>query len=198
MNCSRFLLSAIPDGKVGTTFPEIAYGHVMDVLMPQVGETVAEGKVTTWFKQVGEPVKAGENLFEIETDKVTMEIQAVAGGVLSEIRVNVGDVAKVGAVVAIIGDGPSGTASSPAVAATPAPVAASTTAATPAPVAARPAAAAAPAAPAAAVPSGPIKLDPYREVRTSEKDYGPARANGRAITPLARRLAAEAGIDVSK
>lgn len=164
----------------------------MDVLMPQLGETVAEGKVTTWFKSVGEPVKAGENLFEIETDKVTMEIQAVAGGVLSEIRVNVGDVAKVGAVVAIIGDSAAGKASAPAVTAAPA-----AAAVPPAPVAAKPAAAAAPT-PAVSAPSGPIKLDPYREVRTSEKDYGPAKANGRAITPLARRLAAESGIDLSK
>ena len=59
----------------------------MDVLMPQLGETVSEGKVTTWFKSVGDTVRARRNLFEIETDKVTMEIQATEGGVLSEIRV---------------------------------------------------------------------------------------------------------------
>ena len=58
----------------------------MDVLMPQLGETVSEGKVLTWFKSVGDQVKAGENLFEIETDKVTMEIQSLETGVLSEIR----------------------------------------------------------------------------------------------------------------
>jgi pyruvate dehydrogenase E2 component (dihydrolipoamide acetyltransferase) len=62
----------------------------MDVLMPQLGETVSEGKVTTWFKSVGDKVQAGENLFEIETDKVTMEIQATEAGVLSAIRVPVG------------------------------------------------------------------------------------------------------------
>src|ERR1700680_1362272 len=77
----------------------------MEVLMPQLGETVAEGKVTNWCKAVGDTVKAGENLFEIETDKVSMEIQAIAGGVLSEIRVPVGEIAPVGAVVAVIGDG---------------------------------------------------------------------------------------------
>jgi pyruvate dehydrogenase E2 component (dihydrolipoamide acetyltransferase) len=173
----------------------------MDVLMPQLGETVAEGKVTTWFKSVGDTVKQGENLFEIETDKVSMEIQAIAGGVLSEIKVNVGEVAKVGAVVAIIGDGASGASPAPVAAkATSAPQAAAAPAAPPATV--KPASVPAPAtraAPvAAAAPSGPIVLDPYREVRTPTKDYGAAKANGRAITPLARRLAAEAGIDVSK
>ena len=45
----------------------------MDVLMPQLGETVAEGKITKWFKSSGEAVKPGDNLFEIETDKVSME-----------------------------------------------------------------------------------------------------------------------------
>src|ERR1700694_4185162 len=82
----------------------------MEVLMPQLGETVAEGKVTNWFKAIGDAVKAGENLFEIETDKVSMEIQAIAGGVLTEIRVPVGNVAPVGAVVAVIVDGSRATA----------------------------------------------------------------------------------------
>src|SRR3972149_10958823 len=93
----------------------------MNVLMPQLGETVSEGKVTTWFKSVGDKVEAGENLFEIETDKVTMEIQAVEGGVLSEIRVPVGAVAPVGAVVAVIGNGGAAAAPSPPPAAIKAP-----------------------------------------------------------------------------
>ncbi len=46
----------------------------MDVLMPQLGETVAEGKITKWFKSAGDAVKPGDNLFEIETDKVSMEV----------------------------------------------------------------------------------------------------------------------------
>src|SRR5437016_8208632 len=77
----------------------------MDVLMPQLGETVAEGKITTWFKSVGDPVNPGDNLFEIETDKVTMEVPATSAGVLQDIRVIAGAVAPVGAVVAVIGDG---------------------------------------------------------------------------------------------
>ena len=48
----------------------------MDVLMPQLGETVAEGKITKWFKAAGDAVKPGDNLFEIETDKMSMEVPA--------------------------------------------------------------------------------------------------------------------------
>src|ERR687894_1368774 len=76
----------------------------MDVVMPQLGETVAEGTVSAWFKSPGDRVEVGENLFEIETDKVTMEVQALASGTLSEIRVKQGETAPVGAVVAVIGE----------------------------------------------------------------------------------------------
>src|SRR5437773_8512492 len=76
----------------------------MDVLMPQLGETVAEGKITKWFKVAGEAVKRGDNLFEIETDKVSMEVPATTAGVLAEIRVEAGEVAPVGAIVAVIAD----------------------------------------------------------------------------------------------
>src|SRR5206468_6779318 len=74
----------------------------MDVLMPQLGETVAEGKITKWYKSAGDAVKPGDNLFEIETDKVSMEVPSTAAGVLAEIRVGAGEVAPVGAVVAVI------------------------------------------------------------------------------------------------
>ena len=77
----------------------------MDVLMPQLGETVAEGKITKWFKSAGDEVKPGDNLFEIETDKVSMEVPSTTNGVLAEIRVPAGAVAPVGAVVGVIADG---------------------------------------------------------------------------------------------
>ena len=70
--------------------------------MPQLGETVAEGKITKWFKSAGDAVKPGDNLFEIETDKVSMEVPSITTGTLSEIRVQVGETALVGAVVAVI------------------------------------------------------------------------------------------------
>src|SRR3954451_15137776 len=75
----------------------------MDVLMPQLGETVAEGKITKWFKSAGDAVRPGDNLFEIETDKVSMEVPSITAGTLTEIRVREGEVVKVGAVVAVIG-----------------------------------------------------------------------------------------------
>ena len=52
----------------------------MNILMPQLGETVAEGKVTKWFKSAGDAVQPGDNLFEIETDKVSMEVPATEAG----------------------------------------------------------------------------------------------------------------------
>ena len=73
------------------------------IIMPQLGETVTEGKVLAWFKSVGDEIKEGDNLFEVETDKVTIEVQAVVAGRLSEIRVAPGATAKVGDVVAVVG-----------------------------------------------------------------------------------------------
>jgi pyruvate dehydrogenase E2 component (dihydrolipoamide acetyltransferase) len=126
----------------------------MDILMPQLGETVTEGKITVWFKAVGDAIAPGDNLFEIETDKVSMEVPATSGGILTEIRVKQGEVAPVSAIVAVIGDGE-----------------------TKAP---------------------PASLDPYNEVHTPPRNFGPATvANGTKASPLARRLAAEAGIDLT-
>ena len=92
----------------------------MDVLMPQLGETVAEGKITKWFKSAGDAVKPGDNLFEIETDKVSMEVPSIAAGVLAEIKVQAGETALVGAVVAVIA-GEGGVAASPSAPAAKAP-----------------------------------------------------------------------------
>src|SRR6516162_1997223 len=163
----------------------------MDVLMPQLGETVAEGKITQWFKSAGDAIKPGDNLFEIETDKVSMEVPSTTAGVLAEIRVPAGEVAPVGAVVAVIADGAAASAAP-----------AAETPSKPAPSSAAPAArsapVAAPIAAAQAAAAAPIKLDPFFEVRTPQRNYGPARlAGGGSATPLARRLAAEGGIDLA-
>jgi pyruvate dehydrogenase E2 component (dihydrolipoamide acetyltransferase) len=161
----------------------------MNVLMPQLGETVAEGKITQWFKAAGDAIKPGDNLFEIETDKVSMEVPATAAGVLAEIRVPAGRVAPVGAVVAVIADGAGAAAPKAAAASVAAPSASQ-------PVIAVRAAAAGNVAPPSA---RPIELDPFFEVRTPARNYGPARlASGRSATPLARRLAAEGGIDLTR
>lgn len=76
-----------------------------DVFMPQLGETVAEGTVTKWFKSVGDVVNRGDTLFEVSTDKVDTEIPAQATGVLSEILVAAGTTVDVGTRLAVIASG---------------------------------------------------------------------------------------------
>jgi pyruvate dehydrogenase E2 component (dihydrolipoamide acetyltransferase) len=165
----------------------------MNILMPQLGETVAEGKIIKWFKSAGDAVKPGDNLFEIETDKVSMEVPATEAGVLSEIRVAEGEIAPVGAIVGIIGGAAGAAVSAPA---KPAPAAAEAPKTPASPVAKPPAPDRAPPPPKA--PQPPIKLDPFFEVRTPERNFGSARLSGGiTVTPLARRLASEAGIDLS-
>jgi len=162
----------------------------MDVLMPQLGETVAEGKITKWFKSAGDEVKPGDNLFEIETDKVSMEVPSTTTGVLAEIRVPAGAVAPVGAVVGVIADGGGAMAGT----------AATATEGGPLPQTAdRGSRRDAPEATVSADEQPRAALDPFFEVRTPQRNYGPARLPGGAtVTPLARRLAGEAGIDLSQ
>jgi pyruvate dehydrogenase E2 component (dihydrolipoamide acetyltransferase) len=170
----------------------------MDVLMPQLGETVAEGKITRWFKQAGDEVKPGDNLFEIETDKTSMEVPSTVAGKLTAINFKVGEVAKVGAVVAVIGG--AGEVAPTKVAAQPA--------APQPPLTPAKAGVLSQSAPKQAALDSRLRgnerigafaypnIDPFREVRTPEKNYGPARVGGRQVTPLARRLAGERGIDL--
>src|SRR5580704_8276346 len=135
------------------------------IIMPQLGETVAEGKVLAWFKSIGDEIREGDNLFEVETDKVTIEVQAVVAGRLAEIRVGPGATAKVGEVVAVV-DG-NMTAKAPVLTA-------------------------APAAKASQWRS------PFEEVSTPIGRFGPAKGpNGIHLTPLARRLIAQAGLDLA-
>jgi pyruvate/2-oxoglutarate dehydrogenase complex dihydrolipoamide acyltransferase (E2) component len=136
------------------------------IIMPQLGETVAEGKILEWFKAVGDDVKIGDRLFEVETDKVTVEVEATVAGKLTEIKTGNGATAKVGATVAVIGGD--------AVAQKHAPVATT---------------------PAPAVPKG---FSAFEEVRTPTDNFGNAKGpDGMRITPLARRLIAQRGIDVN-
>src|SRR5678809_904903 len=73
------------------------------VLMPQMGESIAEGTIVRWIKKVGDKVDRDEPLFEISTDKVDAEIPSPAAGVVSEIRVQEGETVPVNSVVAVIG-----------------------------------------------------------------------------------------------
>ena len=137
-----------------------------EIVMPQLGETVAEGKILTWFKAVGDPVKPGDRLFEVESDKVTVEVEAVAGGVLTEIRVKDGSTVRVGTLVGIIGAAGTAPSKSQAV-------------------------------PIRAANTAHPKSSPFEEVHTAVGDFGPAKtANGLRISPLARRLVAEHGLDL--
>ncbi len=75
-----------------------------DVTLPQLGETVTEGTITQWFKNVGDTVAADEPLFEVSTDKVDTEVPSPVSGVLTEIRVPEGETVDVGTVIAVVGD----------------------------------------------------------------------------------------------
>ena len=118
----------------------------IDVVMPQMGESIFEGTITKWLKKVGDSVQRDEPLFEISTDKVDAEIPSPAAGTLSEIKVEAGSTVQINTVVAVIGGG-AAKASAPAAAAAPVPAATSNAAASAA-------ASAAPAAPSAEAAHG--------------------------------------------
>ena len=150
------------------------------VRMPKLSDTMTEGTVAAWHKKVGDKVKSGEVLAEIETDKATMEFESFQDGVLLHIGVDKGQTAKVDSILAILGkEGEdvaaliaSDAAAIPAAAA-PAPVAAAAPAAAPAPV----------SAPAAVAVAAPVAA--------------PATTNGRLkASPLAKKIAEEKGIDI--
>ena len=170
-----------------------------EVLMPALGESVTEGTVTTWLKSVGDAVEADEPLLEVSTDKVDSEVPSPAAGFLAEIRVEEDKTVSVGTVVAIISSEAPGVApATPAPVATSAPVApvAPATPATPAPVA--------PVAPTAPAPV-PATLDQLSNaVETAAPTGTPvtsqtpaAVANTGYVTPIVRKLAREADIDLA-
>lgn len=151
-----------------------------EVVMPQMGESIAEGTVTTWLKKVGERVERDEPLFEISTDKVDAEIPSPVAGTLLEIKVQPGQTVPINSVVAIIGDGDGDKAA-------PAPAKAAPTKAE-APKTAKEEKPSAPAAkasepPKAAKPSAPSpKTDDGRPHKSS---------------PVVRKIAAEHQVDIS-
>src|SRR5262245_2748974 len=162
----------------------------MNVLMPQLGETVTEGTVANWHKKVGDKVAADEIILDIETDKVSMEIPSPGDGFITQILVPEGTTVAVGTVLAVV------EASMSAAASAPAPAAKAAVAAAPAP-----AVAAAPASP----PSWYAAMPP--DVNAAKEQYEPrAAAGGAAVTvardshqrlsPAVRRLAAEHHLDL--
>ncbi|MGI8311146.1 2-oxoglutarate dehydrogenase, E2 component, dihydrolipoamide succinyltransferase [Saccharopolyspora hattusasensis] len=151
-----------------------------DVNMPALGESVTEGTVTRWLKQVGDTVEVDEPLLEVSTDKVDTEIPSPVAGTLLEIAAGEDDTVEVGAKLAVIG----AAGAAPAPAAPPAPPAAPPAPAPTAPPAPAPAAPPAPAP--AAPPAAPAA--PAEPTATTGTPY---------VTPLVRKLANEHGIDLS-
>src|SRR5882724_11429404 len=90
---------------------EVSFGEYMstEVVMPQMGESIAEGTITKWLKQVGDRVERDEPLFEISTDKVDAEIPSPAAGTLTEIRFKEGDTVEINTTVAVLDGGAVGT-----------------------------------------------------------------------------------------
>ena len=172
-----------------------------EVNLPALGESVTEGTVTRWLKQVGDTVAVDEPLLEVSTDKVDTEIPSPVAGTLLEIKVSEDETVEVGAELAIIGSGQP---------AAPAPAAAPAAPATP-PAAAAPASEPAPAAtpePAPAAEPAPVaeQAAPVAEQAAPAEPAAPAPAppapaasadTGSYVTPLVRKLAAEHGVDLA-
>ncbi|NNG04892.1 MAG: 2-oxoglutarate dehydrogenase complex dihydrolipoyllysine-residue succinyltransferase [Inquilinus sp.] len=85
----------------------------IEIVVPTLGESVSEATVAQWLKQVGDSVGRDEALVELETDKVTLEVNATEAGILSEIMVPAGDTVEVGAILGVIGEGGGATAATP-------------------------------------------------------------------------------------
>ena len=159
----------------------------VDIVMPQMGESIFEGTITKWFKKPGDKVERDEPLFEISTDKVDAEIPSPSAGVLKEIKVGEGKTVPIQTVVGTIdatGDG-----------------AAAAKAPAPAAKAPEPAKAAAPAPaskPVAAAPAPPAQK-PAAAAPASGQSTPPSRPAGERIhsSPLVRRMAKEHGIDLA-
>src|SRR6266699_2350312 len=145
----------------------------VDIVMPQMGESIFEGTITKWLKKPGDKVERDEPLFEISTDKVDAEIPSPSAGVLKEIKVGEGQPVPIQTIVGVI-DAAGSAAAAPAKT-----------------VAAAPAAAPAPAAPkpnAAAPAAAPVAAALVSSVSTGERIHS---------SPLVRRMAKEHGIDLS-
>ncbi|WP_020137357.1 2-oxoglutarate dehydrogenase, E2 component, dihydrolipoamide succinyltransferase [Streptomyces sp. 351MFTsu5.1] len=175
-----------------------------DVVLPALGESVTEGTVTRWLKEVGEEVAEDEPLLEVSTDKVDTEIPSPAAGVLLEIVVGEDETAEVGAKLAVIGAPGAAPAAAQAPAA-PAPApAAEAPAPAPAPAPAAPAPA--PQAPSAPAPQqqtapapDPAPAAPAPAPAPVTPAPAPAATSGddsAYVTPLVRKLAAENGVDL--
>jgi pyruvate dehydrogenase E2 component (dihydrolipoamide acetyltransferase) len=188
--------------------PAAASGGGKEVVLPELGESVTEGTVTRWLKNVGDTVAVDEALLEISTDKVDTEIPSPFAGVLQEILVGEDETVAVGSALARIGDGaaPAPAAAAPAA---PAPAEAAPAAQAPAPASEAPAPAAEAPAPAAAPAPAPAEPAPAAQeapAPAAAPAPAPAAAAPAAgddsdvsayVTPLVRRLAQQQGVDLA-
>jgi pyruvate dehydrogenase E2 component (dihydrolipoamide acetyltransferase) len=161
----------------------------VDIVMPQMGESIFEGTITKWLKKPGDKVERDEPLFEISTDKVDAEIPSPSAGVLKEIKVGEGKTVPIQTVVGVIDAAGDGAGAAKAAAPAPTPKAAE----------APKAAAAAPAPKPAAVPPPPASRPAAPAPAASGPATAPARPSSERIhsSPLVRRMAKEHGIDLS-
>src|SRR6266404_1290371 len=168
----------------------------VDIVMPQMGESIFEGTITKWLKKPGDKVERDEPLFEISTDKVDAEIPSPSAGVLKEIKVGEGKTVPIQTVVGVIDAAGDGAAKAAAPAQAPAPA--------PATKAAEPARAPAPAPaarPQIVPPAQPAR--PAASAPAAASGPGPAAAPSRPAgervhsSPLVRRMAKEHGIDLA-
>jgi 2-oxoglutarate dehydrogenase E2 component (dihydrolipoamide succinyltransferase) len=158
-----------------------------DVIMPQMGESIAEGTVTKWLKQVGDRVRRDEPLFEISTDKVDAEIPAPAEGVLLEIIVNEGETVPINTIVARIGkEGEVPSTDAPSI---PEPAGVAESEPEPAPTVTTPIAPVVPETPESPAPE-PATTPPTGTQRPA--DHGTAKSS-----PVVRKIAQEHGVDIS-
>mgnify|MGYP000338690438 CR=1 FL=1 len=157
-----------------------------EITLPQLGETVTEGTITKWFKQVGDTVAEDEPLFEVSTDKVDTEVPSPVAGVLTEIRVPEGDTVAVGTVIAVVGAAGSAPAPAAAPAAAPAPAPVVAPAPAPAPVSTP-----APVPAAAPVVSAPSPVIPPLPAAPA------ASTEGLVLSPVVRKIIAENGLNAA-
>ena len=150
----------------------------MEITMPQLGETVTEGTITKWVKNIGDSVAVDETLFEVSTDKVDSEVPSPSAGVLTEILVQEGDVAQVGATLAIISEGSSSEPVSP------------------------PAQQAEPDVPEKPTPSisapvAPVQTAPIETSMPTSPSQGETNAKGKLLSPIVRKLINDNGLDAN-
>ncbi|PWT89193.1 MAG: 2-oxoglutarate dehydrogenase, E2 component, dihydrolipoamide succinyltransferase [Blastocatellia bacterium] len=173
-----------------------------EVVMPQMGESIAEGTITKWLKNVGDHVERDEPLFEISTDKVDAEIPSPAAGTLTEVRFKEGDTVEVNTVVAVL-NGADGTAKkeeAPKVAAPAAEPVKQVAAPTPPPATQPPAPAPPPKAPEAKAPAPAVETKPTPIGQPTSKTVEPTVEELRRTksSPLVRKIAQEHGVDIAR